>query len=209
MILFDGNRITSDYSPSELVRFAQSVGLKRDWIQSSEEEVVHYNINSPALKDRISKHNKCREASTMQLILSGVKSEAYKAFLDMGGTNMQKKGKKPMKRLQRRRKPTGELKVFKEIWAERLHVSEISGRFLPFPAHAKWIWCFSHILPKGNYPELRLDKSNIVLMAPAIQPQDECEHTLWEHHKSSLRDKKEWQWVFEQEELLKIAYNAR
>ena len=55
---------------------------------------------------------------------------------------------------------TGELELFKSIWNERPHISEISGlpiqRFDPTSFH--------HILTKGAYPEARLDKDNIIIV---------------------------------------------
>lgn len=72
--------------------------------------------------------------------------------------------KKKRKPLQHRRKPTGEAALFAEILTERLQVSPegLTCRCCP-----RWIGTtpgpsnFSHVLPKGAYPELRLDKRNI------------------------------------------------
>jgi hypothetical protein len=55
---------------------------------------------------------------------------------------------------------TGELALFKEIWSERKHVSEISGKSIPvFDPKS-----FHHILTKGAFPSARLDKENIVIV---------------------------------------------
>ena len=64
--------------------------------------------------------------------------------------NNEKKGKKPAKRAPR--KATGELQVFMEIWKERPHFSEVSGRPLLPLGHPEWIRQFSHILSKGAFP---------------------------------------------------------
>ena len=73
------------------------------------------------------------------------------------------------------KKVTGELELFKEIWAERPHVSEISNKAIPlFDVH-----CFHHVLTKQAYPEHRLNKDNIVLLTRS-------EHTL--AHSKSLED---------------------
>jgi hypothetical protein len=61
---------------------------------------------------------------------------------------------------KKRASPTGELALFKSIWNERPHVSELSGKQLGiFDIH-----CFHHILTKGAYPEHRLNKENIVML---------------------------------------------
>lgn len=60
-----------------------------------------------------------------------------------------------------KRKPTGELDLFKEIWAERPHICVKCGKRLG--ETLKPIF-FSHIKSKGAYPELRLVKTNIELV---------------------------------------------
>jgi hypothetical protein len=66
-------------------------------------------------------------------------------------------------------KSTGQMVVFREIWEERSHVSEVSGE--PLGDVLQPIFC-SHLLPKGTYKKYRLDKRNIVLKTPD-------EHRLW------------------------------
>ena len=61
----------------------------------------------------------------------------------------------------KKKKPTGELELFKEIWAERPHICTKCGK--PLGATLKPIF-FSHIKSKGAYPELRLMKTNIELV---------------------------------------------
>lgn len=57
--------------------------------------------------------------------------------------------------------------VFLEIWAERPHVSFLSGSKLDeYENTENFVKLFSHVLPKGRYPELRLQKDNIVLLRP-------------------------------------------
>lgn len=60
-----------------------------------------------------------------------------------------------------KRKSTGEKKLFLEIWNERIHYCINCNEYLGNEAKAHY---FSHIKPKGLYPELRLDKSNIQLL---------------------------------------------
>lgn len=102
-----------------------------------------------------------------------------------------KGGKKPPVR-----KRTGEMDVFIEIWNERPRKSEISGEDLG--NILKPIF-FSHVLSKGAYPSLRLDKRNIVLKTLE-------EHQLWEFGKHKIKDDPKWKWVFERKEQLKREY---
>ena len=48
-----------------------------------------------------------------------------------------------------------------EIWSERDHVSELSGIALGYEINVAY---FAHILPKGTYPDMKLDKDNIMLL---------------------------------------------
>jgi hypothetical protein len=109
-----------------------------------------------------------------------------------------KKMKEGFKGFAGKRKATGELKIFVEIWNEREHVSEINGEEIP---HFD-IRCFSHILPKSLYPSFRLDKRNIVLKTPD-------QHLRWGEHKWTLKGLKEWEWVFMLERKLKREYNEK
>lgn len=69
------------------------------------------------------------------------------------------------------RKPTGERSVFVELWAKCGGKSEVSGAKLLPPEHPQFHFCGSHLLPKGTYPDYRLDHRNVVMMTP-----DEHEH---------------------------------
>lgn len=91
--------------------------------------------------------------------------------------------------------PKGELQLFIQIWNERPHISEVSGKRL-----GEFNVCFfSHILTKGAYPGFRLTPENIVLKT--------CEeHQDWEFRAHTLRDKPEWNWIFEKKEKLKQEY---
>ena len=66
----------------------------------------------------------------------------------------------PKKRKPFIRAVTGELELFKEIWNERPHISEMSGIKIPMFD----IRCFHHILTKQAYPQYRLVKENIVIL---------------------------------------------
>lgn len=60
-----------------------------------------------------------------------------------------------------KRKSTGEKKLFIEIWNERIHYCSNCKTYL---GEEPLVHYFSHIKPKGLYPELRLDKNNIQLL---------------------------------------------
>lgn len=92
------------------------------------------------------------------------------------------------------KKGKGEKELFLRIWAKRPHKSELSGEPLPlFDA-----WCFSHILPKGAYPELRLEEENIVLLTRQ-------EHYEWHNVPESDLIKKDERWaaIFKKRDELK------
>jgi len=61
---------------------------------------------------------------------------------------------------------TGEAELFLEIWNERPHVSELTGKKLLPLGHKLWFSQFLHVLSKGTYSELRLCKENIMLALP-------------------------------------------
>ena len=64
--------------------------------------------------------------------------------------------RKPMKKV---RKPSGQKQVFERIWNSRPHKCEVCDATILQPAP----WNFSHLLPKGAYPEYKLDERNVVL----------------------------------------------
>lgn len=93
-----------------------------------------------------------------------------------------------------RKKPTGELALFRKLYDDRGPYSQISGQWIAFsPAIA------SHILSKAAYPAFRLYEKNIVLKTVE-------EHHMWETQRHKLKDKPEWQFVFELEQELKREY---
>ena len=69
---------------------------------------------------------------------------------------------KPMRKRAERKGPA-QMDVFRQIWAERPHVSEVSGE--PLGDVLQPIF-FSHLLPKGAYRKYKLDPRNIVLKTP-------------------------------------------
>jgi hypothetical protein len=57
-------------------------------------------------------------------------------------------------------------KIFIEIWNERPHVSELSGKELLPIGHPQWHWQFAHILGKNVAPSWKYNKDNILLVLP-------------------------------------------
>jgi hypothetical protein len=85
--------------------------------------------------------------------------------------------------------------MFREIWEERPHRSEISGKKIKHFS----LWCFAHVISKGSEPKGRLDKANIVLCTPE-------EHQLYDN--VGVEGLKEWEWVLLLKDLiLKPKYN--
>ena len=84
--------------------------------------------------------------------------------------------------------------MMEELWMERPHICEITGR----PIRNYSIWNFHHILSKQSYPEGRLDKANILICLPEIHQ---------EIHDFKSREKKKFEWVYKYAEVLKIKYN--
>jgi len=66
-------------------------------------------------------------------------------------------------------KPTGELQLFNEIWEDREHFSEFTGKPLLPKGHYQWHFQFAHVLNKGRFPSMRLRKDNIFLCLPDEQ----------------------------------------
>ena len=102
------------------------------------------------------------------------------------------------------RKPTGELVLFREIYLECKGRSEVSGLPLLPPSHPMFHWQFSHILPNGHYPRLRLVRENTVACLIA-------EHEDWERVKDRdrlLKKEGRWKPFVEREERARLKYNT-
>jgi len=67
---------------------------------------------------------------------------------------------KVKKRYVYRKKATGEANLFKEIWNERPHACEMCGVMI----REANVINFHHVRTKAAYPELRLDKTNILIL---------------------------------------------
>lgn len=108
-------------------------------------------------------YQKCKKCGEYRYIVNKTKCLCddcnYKRLHD-GLSRFQVKILKGDNKKPKLRKPTGELALFKEIWAERPHVCTHCGKRLLEPLKPIY---FSHIKSKGAFPELRLKKTNIEL----------------------------------------------
>ena len=96
----------------------------------------------------------------------------------------------------KKRKPTGEAEIFRRIWSERGPYSQVSGQYLG----EYNVSFFAHIIPKGQnkYPNFKLREDNICLMMLS-------EHVAWDGYRSKCIGK-EWEWLYEKEDELKVLY---
>ncbi len=92
-------------------------------------------------------------------------------------------------------KRTGELEVFKEIWEERPRICFVSGEAIK----GFNVQCFAHVLPKGSFPTLRLEKYNIVLLTPEM-------HFMYDHEVHKAKKLPQFDKLFELRERLQANY---
>ena len=59
-----------------------------------------------------------------------------------------------------------QMEMFKWIWENRPHVSELTGKPLLHIGNYRWHWQFLHVLPKGSYPSYKSNPDNILLGLP-------------------------------------------
>lgn len=88
---------------------------------------------------------------------------------------------------------------FIDLWRERPHYSFVSGVFL---GHEPMTYFFSHVLSRGAHPEASLDPENIVFMTLK-------EHHDWEFSRHKVKDKPQWEKVFNRREYLIDKYNQK
>lgn len=81
---------------------------------------------------------------------------------------------------------SGLLPLFEEIWSERDHVSELSGKPLLPKGHPQWHWQFLHILSK-SYPAYKFRKENIMLALPEEHAIQERYPKFMERHEELRR----------------------
>ena len=92
----------------------------------------------------------------------------------------------------KKRKKTGEKTVFFEIWAERPHKCVICDAVLPMFT----VRYFAHILGKGAYPSLRLNKENIEIMCFP-------HHYMYDHETNRAIDDPRFDKIFIKKDKLK------
>ena len=93
--------------------------------------------------------------------------------------------------------PSGQLDVFKSLWDEMPHVSEVSGKPLMFD-----VQCFHHILTKQAYPKFLLFKQNIILLT-----RDEHRQIHAFSFEDLIKKDSRWAMVQERYQKLKEMYN--
>ena len=93
--------------------------------------------------------------------------------------------------------PTGQLELFKELWNEMPHVSELSGKPLMFD-----VQCFHHILTKQAYPKFLLFKPNIILLT-----RDEHRQIHALSFDDLIKKDNRWAIIEKRYQLLKEMYN--
>lgn len=69
--------------------------------------------------------------------------------------------KKKKTRNKKKSRKQGQKEMFLKIWADRPHISELSGESLGEEIN---VWFFAHILGKGAYPQIKLNPDNIMLV---------------------------------------------
>ena len=102
------------------------------------------------------------------------------------------------KKIKAKPRNTFQLALFKEIWNEREHISELSGDKISMFD----VFCFHHILTKAAYPKFLLFKSNIVILTRA-------EHRMVHDHSFEDLIKKDIRWaeIERRYNILKTMYN--
>lgn len=101
--------------------------------------------------------------------------------------------KKAPKRLSKKKKVTGELEMFKDIWSRRPHRSQFSMT----PIEEFDVRCFAHVLPKSMYKQFRLNQRNVKILTPeehdmqtniARSEWPSAFKEWWEFHENELKN---------------------
>jgi len=71
---------------------------------------------------------------------------------------------------------------FLSIWNKRLHISEVSGRYLGRKPLSVY---FHHILPKEKYPEYAFDEENIILLT--LDEHTNVENDMYKYEEVNKR----------------------
>jgi len=89
-------------------------------------------------------------------------------------------------------KVSREKAMYLDIWSERSHVSQLTGKRLLPEGHPQWHHQFLHVLCKSLYKKYKFNKRNILLALPE-------EHTKQESYPAFTK----------KQELLRIEYNLK
>lgn len=111
----------------------------------------------------IERYQICKKCGKYRFIVNRTKclcDDCNYRRLHQGMSRAEVRAEKSKAKKPKMRRATGELALFKEIWAERPHICTHCGKRLLEPLKPIY---FSHIKSKGAHPELRLEKSNIEL----------------------------------------------
>lgn len=96
------------------------------------------------------------------------------------------------KKVASKAKGQGYLELYKQIWDERPHVSEVSGE----PIKEFNVCCFMHLLNKNTFSQIKHDKRNIFLVLPS-------EHDQYDNiGRKELTENPLWKPVFDRRLLL-------
>lgn len=105
---------------------------------------------------------------------------------------MIKRKKKTQEKInQERETKKAQNEFFLRIWKKRPHKSEVSSKFL---GHEPLSIFFHHIYEKVNYPDIRFEEDNIILLT-------------WEEHDQVEMDMFRYPEINKRREELKIKYN--
>lgn len=99
----------------------------------------------------------CRNCKTKQLIVVK-KGLCKKCNQETKVLNKKVQSKNTKYAFKRKKRKTGELEVFKQIYEERPNICEWCGTYINEFSVAN----YHHIKPKSRFPELRLVKENII-----------------------------------------------
>lgn len=140
----------------------------------------------------------CKKCVPLHEKKYGKKEKKSETGVGTGGSEPKQSGEKVRYSTikQKVRKPTGELKLFLEIYAERKGVCEVTDRQIPFNVSN-----FAHILSKGAYGRYRLNKDNIIHVHPDVHnyyDNSSKEELLKHYPKASI--------IYEKKEILKQKY---
>lgn len=93
---------------------------------------------------------------------------------------------RPKPKPKKKRKSSGQAALFRKIWDKRPHRCITCSTHI----HEARAENFSHVLPKGAYPEYKLDERNVVLQC------GRC-HQNWHIYGKELRELRGWSKFFQ------------